>query len=638
MPFRVLSWNINGLRSFKTGMKEFLSGLEADIICFQETKVTRRKLLEPVLIVSGLFTYFSFQEKGSGYSGVATFCSQRATPFAAQEGLSGNYVGELENGCGTTEALPAEWAAEELKDLDSEGRAVITQHIIKKEDGSEIKTAVINVYCPRVDPEKPERRVYKLRFYELLRQRAAAIRSTGCHVLILGDINTSHKQIDHCDPDEAEVFERRLERRYLSSFLIPLYKKDDMEKVLCGHNEVDEASGDSDCKVKRDTHCHMSLSGTSPLLLSEEKEVSEKCLILEDVNTKIKVEKETLEKETYRDKQEGKTSSQEFEEYEVSDDHLLVSNTDFQVVDTFRYFYPYKKEVFTCWNTFTNSRSTNYGTRIDYVFCDEEFLPYVDDSLILNDIMGSDHCPVAVVIKGELVPSSKLPYSSTKFFPEFRGQQQKLSSYFQPQSSIPDGETWRNMNRNSLPKAGNLTDQSSHSTVKRKINNIKSSNKKNCADKQRKLSSFFSKTINDRKIAVVLPDKEAGGYESHSSDRTVNDVESTPTLIGPCQLNPNESDFKDILSDDLASSGECNSSQEDSQESSKVKSKNLGWDFLMKGPKPPPLCPGHKEPAVVMTVKKKGPNMNRQFYACGRGVGKEGDPNARCNFFKWVGK
>lgn len=65
--------------------------------------------------------------------------------------------------------------------------------------------AVINVYCPRVDPEKPERRTFKIRFYEMVRQRAAAIRATGSHVVILGDINTSHKQIDHCDPDETEV-------------------------------------------------------------------------------------------------------------------------------------------------------------------------------------------------------------------------------------------------------------------------------------------------------------------------------------------------------------------------------------------------------------------------------------------------
>lgn len=70
-----------------------------------------------------------------------------------------------------------------------------------------MKMAVINVYCPHVDPEKPERRVYKMRFYELLRQRAAVIRSTGYHVIIVGDINTSHKRIDHCDPVDTEVIE-----------------------------------------------------------------------------------------------------------------------------------------------------------------------------------------------------------------------------------------------------------------------------------------------------------------------------------------------------------------------------------------------------------------------------------------------
>lgn len=64
---------------------------------------------------------------------------------------------------------------------------------------------IINVYCPRVDPEKPERRRFKLRFYELLRQRAAAVWATDSNVVVLGDINCSHKRIDHCDPDESEV-------------------------------------------------------------------------------------------------------------------------------------------------------------------------------------------------------------------------------------------------------------------------------------------------------------------------------------------------------------------------------------------------------------------------------------------------
>ena len=78
-------------------------------------------------------------------------------------------------------------------------------NVFQDEAGREREVAIINVYCPRVDPEKPERRSFKLRFYELLRQRAAAICHTDSHAIIVGDINTSHKKIDHCDPDKCEV-------------------------------------------------------------------------------------------------------------------------------------------------------------------------------------------------------------------------------------------------------------------------------------------------------------------------------------------------------------------------------------------------------------------------------------------------
>lgn len=60
------------------------------------------------------------------------------------------------------------------------------------------------------------------------------------------------------------------------------------------------------------------------------------------------------------------------------------------------------------------------------------------------------------------------------------------------------------------------------------------------------------------------------------------------------------------------------------------------WKSLMKGPPTAPLCTKHKEPAELKTVKKKGPNCGRQFWCCARGEGKIGDPNTRCDFFKWV--
>ncbi|XP_044124607.1 DNA-(apurinic or apyrimidinic site) endonuclease 2 isoform X1 [Bufo gargarizans] len=214
---KIVSWNINGIRATRVGLKEILDSLDADIICLQETKVTRDLLEEPVAIVEGYNSYFSFCRVRSGYSGVATFCKNTTTPLAAEEGLSGQLNGHKGSiGCyGNTE----EFSEEELLSLDQEGRAVITQHTILTADGKEDTLTVINVYCPRADPEKPERKTYKLRFYRLLQIRAETILRNGGHVIILGDVNTSHKPLDHCDPTDLEVFEENPGRQWLNQFL-----------------------------------------------------------------------------------------------------------------------------------------------------------------------------------------------------------------------------------------------------------------------------------------------------------------------------------------------------------------------------------------------------------------------------------
>ncbi|XP_044299421.1 DNA-(apurinic or apyrimidinic site) endonuclease 2 isoform X2 [Varanus komodoensis] len=201
---KLLSWNVNGLRAavVSGGLKQLLDLLGADIICLQETKITRDLLEEPLAIVEGYNSYFSFSRTRSGYSGVATFCKADATPEAAEEGLSGLFTkhdGAV--GCyGNTD----NFTLEELQALDSEGRAMITRHCICTSEQRETTLTVINVYCPRADPEKPERGDFKLRFFHLLQARAEALLRAGGHVVILGDINTAHKPIDHCDPGELE--------------------------------------------------------------------------------------------------------------------------------------------------------------------------------------------------------------------------------------------------------------------------------------------------------------------------------------------------------------------------------------------------------------------------------------------------
>lgn len=76
------------------------------------------------------------------------------------------------------------------------------------------------------------------------------------------------------------------------------------------------------------------------------------------------------------------------------------------------------------------------------------------------------------------------------------------------------------------------------------------------------------------------------------------------------------------------------SSRKDCAEKRKVDS--AVWKSILSGPRPPPLCSGHKEPCVLRTVKIKGPNQGRQFHCCARPQGHSSNPEARCNFFKWV--
>lgn len=213
---KIVTWNINGIRTFKNGIKKILDSFDADIICVQETKVTRDLLDEKTAIVDGYNSYFSFSRGRSGYSGVATYCKDTVTPFLAEEGLTGLLANQGEViGCyGDQVAL----TSDELLALDNEGRAVLTQHHFIGKDGPQ-KLTVINVYCPRADPDKPERKEFKLQFYRLLQCRAEAILSSGSHVIILGDVNTSHKAIDHCDPDDVDNFEDNPGRKWLDQFL-----------------------------------------------------------------------------------------------------------------------------------------------------------------------------------------------------------------------------------------------------------------------------------------------------------------------------------------------------------------------------------------------------------------------------------
>lgn len=69
--------------------------------------------------------------------------------------------------------------------------------------------------------------------------------------------------------------------------------------------------------------------------------------------------------------------------------------------DTFRTLYP-EQVSYSWWSYRFNARAKNIGWRIDYFLVSNRLMPQVQDSVILNDVLGSDHCPVKLLTKALL--------------------------------------------------------------------------------------------------------------------------------------------------------------------------------------------------------------------------------------------
>jgi exodeoxyribonuclease-3 len=66
--------------------------------------------------------------------------------------------------------------------------------------------------------------------------------------------------------------------------------------------------------------------------------------------------------------------------------------------DSFRHFYP-SEIKYSWWSYRMNARANNVGWRIDYFLVSDQYMDQVEDAFILNEVMGSDHCPVGIILK-----------------------------------------------------------------------------------------------------------------------------------------------------------------------------------------------------------------------------------------------
>lgn len=181
---RLLSWNVNGIRAvLKKGFLAWLSREQPDILCIQETKAHEEQIPAEVRNMEGYFTYFASAER-KGYSGVGLFTKLK--PKSVQKGFG-------------------------IKKFDAEGRVIIADYE---------KFLLFDVYFPNGKISQ-ERLRYKLRFYDAFLKILRRLREKRKKLIICGDVNTAHREIDLARPKENEKVSGFLpeERAWIDSFL-----------------------------------------------------------------------------------------------------------------------------------------------------------------------------------------------------------------------------------------------------------------------------------------------------------------------------------------------------------------------------------------------------------------------------------
>ena len=251
---QLISWNVNGIRSaHRKGFMEWFQKQNPDIFCVQETKAQMDVLPHDLLNIQGYHSVFSSAEK-KGYSGVAMYSKRK--PVQINTGLG-------------------------ISRFDHEGRTIVA-------DFGEF--VLFNIYFPN-GQKNDERLKYKMDFYDAFLSVVDALDKEGRNIIVCGDVNTAHREIDLAHPKENET-----------------------------------------------------TSGFLPI----EREWIDKFL-------------------------------------------------SYGWVDTFRMFHP-ESENYTWWSMRTRARERNVGWRIDYFYVNERFRKNVKDAFILQDVEGSDHCPIGLEI------------------------------------------------------------------------------------------------------------------------------------------------------------------------------------------------------------------------------------------------
>ncbi len=163
---RIISWNINGIRAIsKKGFAKWLKKENPDILGLQEIKAKETDLPKEI-INADYYKYFNPAER-KGYSGVALFSKKK--PKLIKKGFG-------------------------IEKYDIEGRIVEAHYN---------NFILLNIYFPN-GKMSPQRLKYKLDFYNQVIIYISSLLKDKKNVVLIGDLNTAHKEIDLARPKENE--------------------------------------------------------------------------------------------------------------------------------------------------------------------------------------------------------------------------------------------------------------------------------------------------------------------------------------------------------------------------------------------------------------------------------------------------
>jgi exodeoxyribonuclease III len=184
---KLYSWNTNGIRAaVKHGMLDWLAKTSPDILCVQETKVSdpQEILTKDILAPSGYRSYWNWPKAKKGYSGTAIYSK--------------------------TEPLSVETAMG-VDEFDQEGRILIAHYPL---------FSVLNVYFPNGKKDQ-ERLDYKMGFYDAFLDVCLDLKKKKKRLIMCGDYNTAHKEIDLAHPKQNETVSGFLptERAWIDKYI-----------------------------------------------------------------------------------------------------------------------------------------------------------------------------------------------------------------------------------------------------------------------------------------------------------------------------------------------------------------------------------------------------------------------------------